>query len=170
MEKGWKPMPVIIKIIFTLLVIETIFAIPTIASVSSIGFYFMSFALYGQYAINVFFVVKIALPVILIIGMHQRFGWIWIFSLCFYLLFAASAIANSLKPEYIVNQLLEKMPDVPEGFSEETYLQLLYWAISVSFIVTALFDLAIVTLFVVKRKYFTANRSIDSSSDEEMNA
>ena len=169
MEKGWKPMPVLIKIIWALLVIETFSAIFVISSVSDAGFFFLSFSLYGKIAVNVFFIVKIALPVILIIGMHQRFGWIWIFALCFYLLFAANAIVNMLKPDFIIHQFLEQMPDIPEGFSEEMYFKLLHWTVTISLITVSMVDLAIVTLFVVKRKYFTGNKPVDSSSDEEMN-
>jgi hypothetical protein len=167
MNKGWKPMPVIIKVIWVILLVETIFAVLSIAAVYNTGFEFMGFAMYGMIAIDVFFVVKIALPIVIIIGMHQRYGWIWIVAVLFYLMFAVNGFASFALINELQTKVLEQMPSIPEGISEDLYYNILHWSLVISLITGALFNLAIMIIVFVKRKYFTLIEPLIPPSDPE---
>lgn len=168
MDKGWKPMPVILKIIWILLIVEAFFAILNIASVYNTGFEFMGFSMYGMIALDIFFVSKIALPIVIIIGMHQRYGWIWIVALCYYLLFVVNGFATIAIIGEIQNKMLEQMPEIPEGISEEMYYQIIHWALIISLIMGSLFNMAIMIILFVKRKYFIVVRHAVPPSETEL--
>jgi hypothetical protein len=168
MDKGWKPMPVILKIIWILLIVEAFFAILTIASVYGNGFDFMGFSMYGMLALDIFFVAKIALPIVLIIGMHQRCGWIWIVALGYYLLFAVNGFVSIGNIAEIQNKMLEQMPEIPEGITEELYYQIIHWTIIFSLIMGSLFNVAIMILIFIKRKYFLVVKHLEPPSENEL--
>ncbi len=166
--KGWKPMPVILKIIWILLIVEAFFAILTIASVYGNGFDFMGFSLYGMLALDIFFVAKIALPVVLIIGMHQRYGWIWIVAVAYYFLFAVNGFASISNLGEMQNKILEQMPEIPEGITEEMYYRIIQWALIISMVMGSLFNIAIVILVFIKRKYFIVVRHSEPPAENEL--
>ena len=168
MDKGWKPMPVILKIIWILLIVETFFAVLTVASIYGIGFEFMGFSLAGMVALDVFFVAKIALPIVLIIGMHQRYGWIWIVALAYYLLFAVNGFASITNIGELQNKILEQMPEIPEGITEEMYLQIIHWTLITSLVMGSLFNIAVMILIFIKRKYFIVVRHAEPPSETEL--
>ena len=166
-NKGWKPMPVILKIIWIILIVQTFFSVLTIASVYGNGFEFMGFYLFGLMAINVFFFVKLAIPIVLIIGMHQRYGWIWIMALIYFLMFVVNGFACLPLLDILQNKILEQMPDVPQGISEEMYLQMIRIILILSLVFGSLFNLAILILFAVKRKYFTLSHDAEPPSETD---
>jgi hypothetical protein len=168
MEKGWKPMPVILKIIWILLIIEAFFALLTIASVYGAGFAFMGFSLYGMPALDIFFVSKIALPIVLIVGMHQRYGWLWLVALCYYLMFAVNGFASIAIVGEIQDKMLEQMPEIPEGISEDMYYQVIHWTLIISLIIGALFNIAIMIIIFIKRKYFLVVKHLEPPAETEL--
>jgi hypothetical protein len=168
MEKGWKPMPVILKIIWIIQIVFTFFAMLIIASYYNNGFEFMGYSLFGMIAVDIFFMVKIALPIVLIIGMHQRYGWIWIVAMIYYLMFVINGVACLPLIGEIQNKLLEQMPEIPEGISEEMYFQVIHWALIFSLVMGSLFNLAIMILFFIKRKYFMVIKHLEPPSEPEI--
>jgi len=168
MEKGWKPMPVILKIIWILLIIQTFFAVLSIASYYNLGFEFMGYILYGMGAINVFFFAKIALPVILIIGIHQRYTWIWMAAILYYLVFAINGFACIPLAGEMQSKIMEQMPGVPEGITEDMYLQMVRWIIILSLVTASLFNVAVMILIFIKRKYFTVVQHMEPPTETDI--
>jgi hypothetical protein len=168
MEKGWKPMPVILKIIWIILIVNTFFALLSIGGIYNVGFDFMGFSLYGMYAINVFFLTKLVLAILIIVGMHQRYGWIWMVAVGYYLLFAINGFTSIINIDEAQNKILEQMPEIPEGVSEELYYQLIHWTLILSFVFTGLFNLAIMILIFLKRKYFLAVKHQEPPAESEL--
>jgi hypothetical protein len=155
MEKGWKPMPVILKIVWIILIVNAFFSLLALGGIYSNGFDFMGFPLYGLYAINVLFLTKIVLPVVIIVGMHQRYRWVWIVAAGYYLMFAINGFASIDLVEETKIKIFEQMPEIPEGVTEELYYQMINWVLVLSFILSALFDLTLMIFILIKRKYFS---------------
>jgi hypothetical protein len=166
--KGWKPMPVILKIIWIILIVETFFSLPALLTVYNEGFNFMSFSLFGMFAVDVLFILKIAMPIVLIIGMHQRYGWVWIYGLLFYLIISVNGLASIANVGELTNKFLEQMPDIPEGITEEMYYSIIRWALITSLVTGSLFNIAIMVLIYIKRKYFIIVKHIDPPAEGEM--
>jgi hypothetical protein len=172
MEKGMKPMPVIFKIVWIILIINSSFSLMGIAGIYAIGFDFMGMALYGLYAINVFFLVKIALPIVLIVGMHQRYGWIWIFGLGLFLLYALN---NAVTLQFIVEplnkmmeQMSEQMTELPEGIDEEKFARIMRLAFEMVIVFSMLINLTVALFFILKRKFFTTVSPAEPPSETEL--
>jgi hypothetical protein len=168
MEKGWKPMPVIIKIIWILLLVEAFFAILSVSAAYSNGFEFMGFSLYGMIAVNVFFFAKIAIPIVLIIGMHQRYAWIWVAAIIYYLVFAINGFANIPLAGEMQNKVMAQMPDVPEGMTEDMYYLTVHSAIIFFLVTASLFNVAVMILTFIKRKYFAVVQHMEPPTETDM--
>lgn len=168
MEKGWKPMPVILKIIWIIQIVTAFFALLQIGGIYNVGFEFMGFSLYGLYALNVFFIFKIVIPVFVIIGIHQRYRFIWIAAVSYFVLMAVNGFACIGIIDELQNKLLDKMPEIPEGVSEEMYYLAMKWTIILSLVMGSLFNLAITILIFIKRKYFLAVKHLDPPAESEL--
>jgi hypothetical protein len=168
MEKGWKPMPVILKIIWIILIVNTFFAVLAIAGVYSNGFDFLGIPMYGMYAINVFFLVKIVLPVVLIVGMHQRYRWIWMIAAGYYFLFAINAALSIMLIEETSVKVMEQVSEIPQGIDEESFVMILRMALILSFIFSTLFNLAVMIFFIIKRKYFQVIKHQEPPPENEL--
>jgi hypothetical protein len=164
-NKGWKPMPVILKIIWIILIVQTFFSVLTIASVYGNGFDFMGNSFSDKWALNVFFIIKLAFPIVLILGMHQRYNWIWVFAIAYFLILVVDGFANLSIMNVLQNKILEQMPETPEGISEEMYLQMIRMILIISLVAGSLFNLAILILFAVKRKYFALSHDAQPPSE-----
>ena len=160
-------MPVILKIIWIILIVQTFFSVFTTITIYGKGFYFMTIPLSGMMAIDFFFIMKVAMPIVMIIGMHQRYRWIWIYGLFYFLLIAANEFTAVFNVNDYLNKMMDQMPAVPEGISEEMYYSIMRWAMITSFITSSLFNLAILIILYFKRKYFIAVKHIDPPSEEE---
>jgi hypothetical protein len=167
-EKGWKPMPVILKIIWIILIVNTFFALLALGGIYSNGFDFMGFPLYGLYAINVFFLIRIVLPVVIIVGMHQRYGWIWILAAVYYLLFAINSATSILLVEETLIKVMGQLSEIPEGIDEESFVMILRMTLILSFIFNILFNLAAMIILIVKRKYFALIKHSEPPSEAEL--
>lgn len=158
MNKGWKPLPVILKIIFVILAFRVFNSIFSLSFSFEQGFDFFGFTFYGLYAINVFTVVKILVPIIILVEMFQRNSYTWIVAAIYFFILAVSTLLSLMNLTDMVARIMEQMPEffqVPEGIDENDYLTVINTAFTFSVIFSAAFELAIMIIFLVKRKYFS---------------
>lgn len=158
MSKGWKPLPVILKIIFVILVSRVFFSVFSISPSFDNGYDVFGFTLYGLYAVNIFFILKTLLPLVILVCMYQRYRHTWIIAMVYFLFMSMSVLFTLTNSADMLARLLEQMPDMfelPAGMDENQFQKLLLLSLRVSVVFSALFELGITALFFVKRKYFS---------------
>jgi len=158
MNKGWKPLPVILKIIFVILVFRAFYSVFSLSPSFDKGFDFFGFTLFGLYAINTIFIFKTVLPIIILIGMFYRYQHIWIVAAIYFFVFALGMLFTIGIADNMLERIIEQVPElfkVPAGVSEDYYLGLVNAALVISILFSASFELAMMIIFIVKRKYFT---------------
>jgi hypothetical protein len=153
---GWKPMPVILKIIWILTLVGAVLSILVIFSVYNSGFEIMGFTVYGLWAVNMQFFLELAIPVLILVAMIKRWKWAWILGAGYFLFFAVNAIAGINELDLKLNMALAEMPELPEvpGMDEERMHSLLYWSAVTGLILGAVVDLLCMLAFILKRNYF----------------
>jgi hypothetical protein len=158
MNKGWKPLPVILKIIFVILTFRVFNSFFSLSFSFEQGFDFFGFTFYGLYAVNVFTVFKILVPIIILFEMFQRNSYTWIVAAIYFFLFSISTLLSLMNMTDMVERIMEQMPEmfqVPPGLDENDYLAIIKIAFTFSIVFSAAFELAIMIIFIVKRKYFS---------------
>ncbi|HNW90385.1 MAG TPA: hypothetical protein PKN48_12030 [Bacteroidales bacterium] len=158
MSKGWKPLPVILKIVFVILISRVFFSVFSISPSFDNGFDIFGFTLYGLYAVNIFFILKTLLPLVILVCMYQRYRHTWIIAVVYFFFMSVSLMFTLTNSTEMLQRILEQMPDMfelPTGMDENEFQKLLLISLKVSVVFSALFELAIAVLFLVKRKYFS---------------
>lgn len=158
MTKGWKPLPVILKIIFVILIFRVFFSIFSISPSFDNGFDIFGFTLYGLYAVNVFFILKTLLPLIVLVCMFRRYRHTWIIAVVYFFFMSMSILFTLTNSMDILQRILEQIPnmvELPAGMDENEFQNLLMISLKVSVVFSSLFEMGIAVLFFVKRKYFS---------------
>lgn len=158
MNKGWKPLPVILKIVFVILISRVFFSVFSISPSFDNGFDIFGFTFYGLYAIYIFFILKTLLPLVILVCMYQRYRHTWIIAVVYFLFMSVSLMFTLTNSTEMLQQILDQMPDMftlPSGMDENEFQKLLLISLKVSVVFSALFELAIAVLFFIKRKYFS---------------
>lgn len=157
MNNGWKPLPVILKIIYVILVFRVFFSFLSLSPSFDKGFDFFGFTLYGLIAINIVFIFKVLLPLVILVCMHKRYVHTWLIAVVYFLVSSLSVFFNLMNTSAMLSRALEQMPEifqVPQGISEDEFTTMLKIAFGFSIVLSALFELVIMIIFYVKRKYF----------------
>jgi hypothetical protein len=170
MSKGWKPLPIILKIIFVILISRVFFSIFSISPSFDNGFDIFGFTLYGLYAVNIFFILKTLLPLIILVCMYQRYRHTWIIAVVYFFFMSMSILLTLTNAAGMLQQLLEQMPnmfELPAGMDENEFQNLLMISLKVSVVFSSLFEIGIAVVFFVKRKYFSDVTVEENSPPEE---
>ncbi|HOY33222.1 MAG TPA: hypothetical protein PKW80_15185 [Bacteroidales bacterium] len=170
MKKGWKPLPVVFKIIFIILAMRAFFSIASLAPSFNQGFDFFGFTFYGLYAINLIFVIKTLLPAVLLVCMFQRYRHTWMAAAGYFFVMALSIFFTLRNAPEMLQRVMEQMPGmfhVPDGLDEYEFQKMLMLSLKGSVIFSALFELAIMVIFLARRKYFSVE---EKSSGEELSS
>ncbi|MCK9613484.1 MAG: hypothetical protein PHR81_02295 [Bacteroidales bacterium] len=157
MKTGWSPLPLVLKIIFVILAFRLMGALLSLQDIYNNGYEFFGRIIYELYAVNAQFFICIAFPLIILFGIYQRYAKIWIVATIYFMALFINSLMSILIAEEILAKALIIMKDVftiPEGVNEEQFHAILLIAIIMSFVLKALFNLALMILFLVKRKYF----------------
>ncbi len=151
---GWKPMPIVFKIIWILLVIGFCFSLVGVFSAAQ-GYTFMGINLYGKWATNTMFFVNLVLPIVLIIAMIRRFKWTWIYAIFAHLFFVVNGLLGIKVLDSIVTQVMATFPpELLDTMSDPK--SLFYGSALTGVILGALVDTFFMLMFIIKRKYFMA--------------
>lgn len=172
MNKGWKPLPVVLKIIFIILVFRSFLAVFSLSPSYNNGYEFFVWTLYGLYAINGVFILNLLLPLILLVGMFQRYSKIWIVGVIYFFIFTLSTLFSLANTTEMLGKIIGQMPEMfqlPAGMDENDFQKLLSITLSLSIIFTAAFNLTMMIFFAVKRKYFLLNpEEISPESEKDL--
>jgi hypothetical protein len=152
---GWKPMPVILKVIWILLLLGAVLSIVSVFTASKEGFVILGKTIYGLWAANSMFALNILAPVILVIAMYKRYRWAWIWGVMLYLFIIVNEVMMLGHVREMVEPILAEFPDELFELVPDMY-QLVYMSAMAGIVLGLLIDLFIMIVFIVKRKYFTA--------------
>lgn len=151
-------MPVIIKIIWVILLVNVFFAIFKVTGAFDAGYDLFGMHLTRMMAVNVAFALQMVLPVMLIIAMYQRYRGTVLYAIIYFLFFIVNAVfmlgSIDAKTEFTLAQTLEQMPELAEGLDEASLYAAAYLAVVITIIMDAAFNLTLLILFLVKRNYF----------------
>ena len=170
MNNGWKPLPVILKIIFVILVTRVFLSVFSLSPSFNKGFDFFGYTLYGLYAVNTVFIFKVLLPLTILICMYQRFRHTWLVAVICFFVMSMSIFFTLTNSAGMLERVLEQMPgmfEIPAGISENDFQKMLVLSLKVSVVFSALFELAIMAIFLVKRKYFSDFSEKEKISPED---
>lgn len=159
---GWKPLPLVLKIIWVLQLLGVTFSISAVFSAASVGFTIFGITVYGLWAANLMFLFNLVLPVVLLTAMWRRLHWTWIFGLGLYVL----TLINEL---FIFHDFGQTVLLISEGLPESYrslpgFLGLVEGSLTVGVILGAALDIFFGVMFIVKRSYF---RDVVSSEPAE---
>jgi hypothetical protein len=155
---GWKPLPVLLKIIWIFTLLGAFFAIFLIFSVYGKGFELFGIPIYGIIAVNLEFFLDMALPVLLLVAMIMRYRWTWILGTVYFIFFAVNALFGLSGLEEKLAAAMAEMPEMPvvPGMDPADFNEIMYWSSFAGLILGSVIDAAIALAFILKRKYFIA--------------
>lgn len=169
MDKGWKPLPVILKIILVITMFRVFSSVLSLSPSYEQGFDFCGTTFYGLYAINFLFIFKTLLPLVIIVCMLKRYRHTWIAAAAYFLCMSLSIFLSLRNSGVLMIRLQEQMPGVftaPAGIDENDFQKMLSLSFKASIVFSALFEMTIMLMFIIKRKYFSEQKSIPS--DEQL--
>jgi hypothetical protein len=156
---GWKPLPIVLKIIWILLLIGAVSSIMGVFSAPKVGFTFLGFDLYGKWAANAMFFSSILLPVLLLIAMMRRFRWTWIYGVGMYVLVIVNGLMSIKTLDKTVEIFMQLLPDFYLELVPDIY-SVVYNSAIAGVILGALIDVFFLVMFIIKRKYFMAAETL----------
>lgn len=155
-KHGWKPLPVILKIIWILLLIGAFFSLFSVFTAPQSGYSLFGQTIYGLWAANSMFIVNILLPVVLLIAMFNRYRWTWIYGAVLYLLLIINESFIFKGMDATINQIMSQFPE--EYFELVPNMpQIMKLSFIVGTIIGLLIDVFFMVMFIMKRKYFIGN-------------
>lgn len=155
---GWKPLPLIFKIIWVLQLVGVSFSISAVFSAAAVGFTVFGFTVYGLWAANLMFLFNLVLPVILLTSMWRRLAWAWKYGLGLYLLTLINELFIFHNFGRTVLMVAEGLPDTYQ--SMPNIMSLVEASLIVGVILGAALDVFFGIMFIVKRQYFTASEQV----------
>ena len=167
METGWKPMPVIIKIVWIIMIVGASLSLFTLISAYSQGTDLVGIAFYGLTAVNLVFVINLLLPVLLIVGIYKRFKFIWAAVVVYFVLIAVDALFSIPLIDNKVMLLAEQQSDSIEELGEEMFFTIGRAVMLFMIVMGTAFNIAIAIIFYIKRKYFM-NPSVAMDFNNDM--
>jgi hypothetical protein len=165
MDFGWKPMPVILKVIWVMLLIGAIFSIFSVIGAFDAGFDLPGIHLERMMAVNVAFVMNMVLPVLLLIAMFRRHRGTVAFAVIYFLFFVVNSLFVLQQIDAKIEMVLSQMPEMGEELSDEYMYLMARYTIIFTALFSAAFNLAILIIFLVKRNYFL-NREHDTNGSK----
>jgi hypothetical protein len=156
-EHGWKPLPVLLKIIWIYTLFKTVSAVFMVFSVYGLGMEFFGVKVFGLLAVNLAFFSSLVLPVVLLIAMINRYRWAWLVGVIYYLFMAVNEAFGFAFINETHALLMSQMTKVFQMLHMDQYenSSVVYLSLVTSLILVSLVFLAIGIVFIVKRKYFT---------------
>ena len=167
METGWKPMPVIIKIVWIIMIVGASLSLFTLISAYSQGTDLVGITFYGLTAVNLVFVINLLLPVLLIVGIYKRFKFIWAAVVVYFVLIAVDALFSIPLIDNKVMLLAEQQSDSIEELGEEMFFTIGRAVMLFMIVMGTAFNIAIAIIFYIKRKYFM-NPSVAMDFNNDM--
>jgi hypothetical protein len=168
MNKGWKPMPVILKVIWVILVISSFFSIFTVIGTYDAGYDLLGMHLERIMAVNAAFILNMVLPVLLIIAMYQRHKATTLFAIIYFLFFIVNGLFILQNIDAKIELVLAQMPEMGEELSDAYIYSVAYWTIILTALFSAAFNLAILIIFFIKRNYFIAQDIANTPENPEL--
>lgn len=153
-QTGWRPLPVVLKILLILLIIGTVVSLFGVFSAHK-GYTLLGRNIYGLWAANSMFFVNLLFPIILIVAMIRRFRWAWIFGFLLHLF----GIINTLLSINVIDELVRQMmtafpPEILDTLPDPH--RLIYSSAIAGVLLGVAIDAFFMLVFLLKRKYFTA--------------
>jgi hypothetical protein len=94
-ERGWRPLPKLLKLILALLVLLAIFSIVNIGSVNKTGYTVLGYSMQGISALFFALLFGFIGQTILIIGLWKRYEWSWKFGIGYFGFLIVDLIVNT---------------------------------------------------------------------------
>lgn len=168
MNFGWKPMPVILKVIWVILIVSASFSIFSVMGAFDAGYDLPGLHLERMAAVNVAFLLNMVLPVLLIIAMYRRHRGTVAFAIVYFLFFVVNSLFVLQNIDSKIELVLSQMPELSEELSDEYLYMVSYWTIVFTAIFGAAFNLAILIIFLLKRNYFIERKDDKESGETEL--
>jgi len=150
---GWKPLPILLKIIWVLLLVGVVFSIPALFTAPAAGYSLFGYNVFGLWAANLMFLVNVIMPVLLIIAMMKRYSWTWIYGCGLYLFMILNELFMLKGLDQMVDLILAGLPE--EYFEIVPDIRgLVYGSAIAGVIIGVLADVFFMLMFFIKRNYF----------------
>ena len=159
MENGWKPLPVVLKVIFALEATGLFLSCISVTSVFQVGFDYFGLHLEGVTAVNIFFIANIVLPVTFLLGFWIRQKWGLFFGVGYFIYCGISVLFGYLNIDKTIALVKPQMASNPLATDE-----MFYAAALIGILLGFSFNIACMILIIVKRKYFLE----DIKTDDEL--
>ena len=154
MEYGWKPLPVVLKVIFILEAVGLFFSCLSVSSAFETGFDYFGQHLEGTTAVNIFFLTNIVLPVTLLVGFWMKQKWGLIFSILYFFYCGINTLFGYLNIDKAI--ALVKTQMVPNPLVTDDIFRA---SAIIGILLGFSFNIACMILVIVKRKYFFENKN-----------
>ena len=147
-EKGWKPLPTSLKILFVLTLISIPFSLIGLLSIAKTGYLLLGFQVFGTGAI-ILYILSLAATIIFPIGLWNRYHWTAKYGLAYYGFSLLNTLSGMIPTQKQIEQQLSQLPAALPGLKEAMYASIIITAI-ISIAVTIIF----LTIIYKKRDYF----------------
>jgi len=101
--------------------------------------------------------------------MYKRYNHIWLVAVIYFFILSLSIIFTLVNVSDMLERILEQMPgvfEIPAGIDENDFKNMLLLSLKISIVFSALFELAIMIIFLVKRVYFSGYKPEESVPPE----
>lgn len=154
MERGWKPLPVILKVVFVLLLITIVTAFARMPDVLKNGTSLFTFKILGLGGLVIMLLLQVFLPLLLMAMMLKRYRFTWLVALFIFLFSICNSMLSLMSPELYIHNITssENMNSGKQSFQTAA-------------IVNLVLNFVLLLIFILKIKYFTGttNSKINES-------
>lgn len=170
---GWKPLPILLKALFVILILQVIFSLFNLVKIPQFGYnpipqisyHLLGFKIYGIFGLTAVILLDVIGKSTLLVAVWRRFTWAWKYGVAYFVFLIVNNAFLILpsKELPVLRQLLE----LPEQVKLNTGQGILAEVVAISVVVVIIvviilvataraFGLDAVLLFIIyrKRKYF----------------
>lgn len=147
-EKGWKPLPTSLKILFVLTLISLPFSLIGLSPIAKTGYPLLGFQIFGAGAIMLYILSLVAV-IIFLMGLWNRYRWTAKYGLAYYGFFLLNGLSGMINIPKQIEQQLSQIPTALPGVKEGMYA-----GIIISILISISVAIIFMAIIYKKRDYF----------------
>jgi hypothetical protein len=156
-EKGFKPLPSMLRLLFYFVLFQLLFSILYLALDLKFYYPLFGFPIYGLFAFIIICIVNVGGPVALLFALLRRYKWTWRFGIGYFAIHILNPLMGVIALNDTVNYLSSRFPSFFSGTSGIDHAFVLLFSVMI-----ALIHLVFLIIIYRNRSYFTRTQTANT--------